>query len=94
MSHRVSGHTPQVFEVGPSNSGIFLFQPLLICDCLLLNVLDIHRPAHGVIGVEIALRPFLAQDARQQMRQVSCIMDPAVKTETANRVVNVSRVPG
>src|SRR5262249_19052537 len=53
---RVGGVPAQRFEISFSLRGVFLFQPLLVGDGLLLDIFDIHRPPHGVVARKVAIR--------------------------------------
>src|SRR5690606_28471963 len=50
------------------------------------------RPAHGIVGVKVAVRALFAQHGRQQLGKMIGVMNAAIEPEPANGVVDVRGV--
>jgi hypothetical protein len=94
MGNRIARRRAQGFEVGRPSIGVFLFEPLLVGDRLLLHIFDIDRAAALIIARECLGLGRAAQHGNQQARQFHRIVDPAIETEAADRIVHMRGISG
>ena len=94
MRNRVVRRRAQRFEVGRPSIGIFLLEPLLVGDRLLLHIFDIERPAPAVVQIELVFASLATAIARQALRQLDAVVNPAVQSQATDRIVDVGRVAG
>jgi hypothetical protein len=69
-------------------------QPFFVGDGLFLHVLHVDRPAARIVAIKLVGAFFAAQDLDEQVRQFDGVVNSAVETKPADRVVDVRSVAG
>src|SRR5205823_10422096 len=89
------GHgAPKLRAPAPLLLRVAHLEMALIGDGNRIHVLERYRPALALVALELSQRSLAAADRRELLRQIERIVDAAVHSHTAERIVEMRRVAG